>query len=210
MPAQTRKLTWIGLALIVVMAGILVWWMPAERTLGQGVKAVYVHVALTQAGMLGLLVAGLLGIGVLITSGEALHRWMQAAARVGLALYAGGFVFSLLAQITSWGGIAWQEPRVVAALNILAVAIIVQVVIVWLPDGDHWPRVRGLLYAALAAYLLWATGTADDVLHPSAAIRTSPSSAIRLAYLGLLGLAILGAGLLTWAFAAQGGKKTEG
>jgi len=40
--------------LLVVLGMLVVWLAPAERTLGEGIRWVYVHVALVWAGTLAL------------------------------------------------------------------------------------------------------------------------------------------------------------
>jgi hypothetical protein len=187
------------LGAIVIAAAILIWWMPAERTLGQGVKVVYAHVGLTQAGTIGLYLAGLLGLAVALLARNDLDAWMQIAGRVGLGFYAAGFGVSLLAQAISWGGIAWREPRVAVALNVLAAAAIVQIVGSWL----RRPRVRGVLNLALAGVITWAGWRTPNVLHPGDAIGSSPSLALRLAALGLLALCLLAEVWIAWNLRQQ-------
>lgn len=186
---------WIGIAVIVALLAGLTVLSPAEQTLGQAVKIVYLHVALTRAGWIGLLAAGLIGLGLLISGREAWDRWLAPVFWAGMGLYIAGFLISLAAQAASWGGIAWQEPRVASALNAIAAGVIVGVLSMWVP----WPRVRGGLAAAFAVYLGWVTVGAESVLHPGAAISGSGSAAIILSTWGLVGLALaLGAWIVYW------------
>ena len=67
---------------ILAAVAAIVWLAPEEKTLGPGIKSVYVHVALTWTGMTGLTIAGLLGIGAAITNGGRLSRWAQMAGWV--------------------------------------------------------------------------------------------------------------------------------
>lgn len=191
---RSRGAAWAILACIIAAAAVVVWLSPAEQTLGEGVKIVYVHVALTRAGTLGLHLAGLLGLAVLLTGRQPLHDWTVAVGWAGLGLLAGGFLVSLLAQAVSWGGIAWQEPRVSSALSVLAVALIVYIGGGWLPHL----RVRGALAAALVAYMTWANERAGRVLHPGDAIGSSSSSAIQLSAWGLLILSVLLGAWIVW------------
>jgi hypothetical protein len=190
----SRPLTWAVLIGLTATAGILIGLMPAERTLGEAVRIVYAHVALTEAGTLGLYAAGIMGLAVLISGRQTLRLWMQITAGVGLGMLAMGFVVSLAAQQTAWGGIAWQEPRVAAALNVLAIALIVQVLTFWLSNE----RIRGALNAALAGFVIWSGLNAQGVLHPGAAISTSPSAAIRLSFLALTAVCLLAGAWIVW------------
>ncbi|GAB4480371.1 MAG: hypothetical protein Kow00124_26980 [Anaerolineae bacterium] len=183
-PTARRALT----AAAFLLAGALVVWLsPAEQTLGAAVKVVYVHVALSRAGAIGLLIAGLLGLATLITGRAGLWHWTAVIGGVALGIYAAGFAVSIIAQAVSWGGIAWREPRVAAALNGLAIGAIVVVLAGW--AGQR--RIGGLLYALLGSYITWSQITAADILHPGDAISTSTSAAIRFTGLALLVLALL-------------------
>lgn len=182
------------LVALLLIGTILVLTSPAEATLGEIVRIVYVHVALSRAGMLWIVAAGLLGLVVLVFGGGRIAAWMRGAGWAGLLLYAGGFAVSLIAQVTSWGGIAWREPRVMAAGNVLAVATIVQALCTWVGA----PRLRGILRAALAAILIYANMRAVNVLHPGNAISGAASGAIQLSGYLLLAVALLLGGWIAW------------
>lgn len=190
----SRLLAWVVLLMLMSAAGVLTAFMPAERTLGETVRVVYIHVALTEAGTLGLYAAGIMGLAVLISGQKTPRLWMQITAGVGLGMLAAGFLVSLVAQQMAWGGIAWQEPRVAAALNVLAVALIVQVLTFWLSNE----RIRGALNAGLAGFVVWSGLNAQGILHPGAAISTSPSATIRLSFLILVALCVLTEAWIVW------------
>ena len=193
-PLDTQKKNWLFWLAILITAGLLLWFAPEEQTLGGGIKSVYVHVALIWVGMAGLTLAGFIGLGVIIWANEQLSSWMQTVGWVAFAFYAAGVGMSVLASKVNWGNVFWQEPRMRAALNTLAVVLIVEVVIDWVP----WIRLRGVMSAGLVAMLAWTTLAAPLVLHPSDPIRTSSSSAIQLTFLGLFLLCALAAVWLVW------------
>jgi hypothetical protein len=184
-------LFWIPLSAVFL---VLFWTAPEEQSLGQGIRSVYVHVGLIWAGMAGIVIAGLLGLIVLLSAKEQVASWMQTTGWVALAFYAGGVAMSALASKENWGGVFWQEPRMRVALNMLAVALIVQVLISWLP----WSRVRGMLALGLPVALAWTTSKAPLVLHPSDPIRTSTSTAIQASFFGFFILSLLAATWLIW------------
>lgn len=194
------KKDWLYWAILLAVGATLMWLAPEEQTLGSGIRSVYVHVALIWVGMVGLALAGILGVGVLIWAGERAVNWMQTIGWVGLAFYAAGLAMSILASKVNWGNVFWQEPRMRVALNMFAMALIVEIVISWLP----WVRLRGLLSIGLIAILLWATLRAPLVLHPSNPIQTSSSSAIQLTFAGLFLICGLGAAWLVWKLARGG------
>lgn len=182
---------WILLGGLLTMAAFLLMLAPEESTLGQGIKTVYVHVALTWTGMAGFVVAGLLGLLVLATGSRRFADWMQTLGWVAFGFYAAGIAMSALASKVNWGNVFWQEPRMMAALNGLAVAVIVLAANVWIP----WVRVRGALQAILPAIIFWLTYSAPLLLHPRNPISTSDSLGIKLAFGGMFALT---ASLAVW------------
>jgi len=180
---------WSILVIIVILAGLLVLLAPAEATIGQGIRIVYIHVALIWSGMLILLVAGLLGLIILLSGRDRLAGWMQAIAWTGLVIFASGVITSLAAEIVNWGGIAWREPRTAANLNLLAIAIITQVINSWLAK----PRLNGGLNFLLAAAIVWTTLSTEVQLHPDNAVGDATSSTIQFAFYGLTILCLIAA-----------------
>jgi hypothetical protein len=198
-PVRPTAWQWGALAALLLAGGAVVIFAPLERTLGGAVRLVYVHVALSRAGMFGFVAVGLVGLIVLAVADGRLAGWMAAAGWAALALYGAGFAVSIGAQIASWGGIAWREPRVLAAANVLAAAVIVQLVAVLLP----WLRARGALRALFGLYQLWTSARAPNILHPGAAISGSESAAIRSVGVLLLVIALALGLWMTWLLAPR-------
>lgn len=184
---HSRKATWISLVSVLLLALLAVILSPAEQMLGAAVKWVYVHVAFSRAGGIGFIVTGLVGVVVFFTGNELLSGWMRSIGWVSLALFIIGFLISIIAQAASWNGIAWREPRVSGALNVLAVAVIVQILNAWL----NWVQGRGALRVLLAAFVLWTELRAENILHPGDAISASGSAGIVVANWVLLACALL-------------------
>jgi hypothetical protein len=195
---NSHRFTWAILGGILTAAAVLLWIAPAEQTLGQGLKIVFLHAALIQTGFIGLIVAGLLGLASLVTDRAAVAVWNRAVGTVALAFYLGGMVASLAAAQVNWGGLGLAEPRMAAGINTALLAIIVWIAGGWLKDLPHGLRITGALSAALAAYLVWSVATTPLVLHPDNPINTSPSAAIRLSFYALLALSILAAVWAVW------------
>jgi hypothetical protein len=190
---SSGKAGWAVLGGLLILAALLLWLAPAEETLGNGITSVYIHVALTWTGMTGLLLGGLLGLIMAIFTRSALQNWIYSLVWIALAMFAGGLIMSIIAARVNWGAIFWQEPRTSSALQLLAIGLIVQLL-----NGWRLPyRLKGLLYAVPAAYLVWSTLVTPLVLHPGNAARSSPSTAIQLVFFALFGLfAIAGAWLV--------------
>ena len=63
---------WVVLALIVILQIVVLIISPEEKTLGAGIKPVYLHVSLTWVGMILALVCALIGLGLAISGHERL------------------------------------------------------------------------------------------------------------------------------------------
>lgn len=188
---HSRKTSWIVLIVIASLAAVILLVAPEEKTLGTGIRSVYVHVALTWTGMTGIIVAGFAGLAAAIFNRPRLQSWARTITWVALAAFTAGLFMSIIAAGINWGGVFWREPRTNAVLIILAAGLIVQGLSSWPIDQ----RIKGLLNFLLAAVFLWLILTTPLVLHPGNAARTSNSFAIRFTFFGLYGLSLLAA---TW------------
>lgn len=184
----------LALGGIVAVAAVILWLAPEEATLGQGIRSVYVHVALIWVGIAGFMAAGLLGLGLLITGDERLHLWMRTIGWVGVGFFAAGLAMSAISSKVNWGSVFWQEPRMRSSSTALAIAVIIMATMGWFP----WLRLRGALMTAVPLIFYWLTARTELVLHPDNPIGTSDSLGIQVTFVGLFLLAGLAAGLLVW------------
>lgn len=191
---RSKTFAWLLLAGLLGTAVAIVWLAPEEQTLGSAIKYVYVHVALTRAGMYGIYLAGILGLVIAITNRAILQQWTQKLTWVAYLLFLAGGIVSLMAERVSWGGIPWSEPRNVTTLNVLTVGIITLILAGWVP----WVRLRGLLYTTLAAYAAWVIPRTPLVLHPEDAVGTSTSALIQWTFAGLTALCVLIGAWMLW------------
>lgn len=191
---QSPKFIWPGIGLLLALAGLLIWWGPDEQTLGQGIKIVYLHVGLIWAGLFGFVLAALVGLVVLVSGRSAGRGWLQTMGWVALGFYAAGVAASMLASKINWGAVFLQEPRMAAAVNGLAVAIILLIVADWTP----WLRLRGALAIVLVGVLLWLNQRAALVLHPPNPIQASSSLGIRFTFVAVTAVFVLVGAWLTW------------
>ncbi len=191
---RQKPLPWLILGGLLTTAVFFLYLAPQEATLGTGIRSVYVHVALTWTGMAGFVLAGLLGLAVLASGHEKLARWMMVLGWVAYGFYVAGVATSAVASRINWGGVFWQEPRMMAAFNSLAIATIIMVFNLWIP----WVRLRGLLQAAIPLLVAWITYNAPLVLHPRNPIFSSESFGIQFAFVGIFLLFFAIAGWIVW------------
>jgi hypothetical protein len=184
-----------GFTFLAVAVALLLWLAPAEKTLGTGMRSVYLHVGLIWTGIAGFTVAGLLGLLVLWRDDARLDDWAQTVGWVAAGFFAAGFLSSMLASSINWGGVFLSEPRNASALMVFSVALIVQIWGSW----PVWTRSKGLSRVVPVALFVWSDLTTPLVLHPQDPIRTSTSVAIQYAFLGIFVLFSLVAALLVVA-----------
>jgi hypothetical protein len=204
---SSRRRFWLWIGLCVVLAALVLWAIPAERTIGQVIKIVYLHGALSRAGMLGFLAAGVFGLAYLIRLRPALGRWSRALLISGWCFWIAHFLVSMPATRLTWGPwVAWGEPRVTMTLQIAAAGLLV-ILVTWLLKDLRFAAAANLLFAVAFAVLAARTGV---LRHPLDPIGSSPSTMLRLVYLALL-VPIVGCmALVAWRMAAGSLLRSDG
>jgi hypothetical protein len=196
--AFLRRRFWLVLTLCLVVAAVILILMPGEKTLGWVIKIVYLHGALSRAGMVGLWAAGIAGAVYLIRPRPALARWTSALLLCGWGYWAAHFIVSMPATRLTWGPwIAWGEPRVTMTLQVLAAGLVVIVITRLLKDA-RFTAAATLLLAVAIALLVGRTGV---LRHPLDPIGSSPSTLFRLVYLLLLIPVVGSMFLIAWRLA---------
>ncbi|MCA9245451.1 MAG: cytochrome c biogenesis protein CcsA [Planctomycetales bacterium] len=108
-----------GILFAALLAGVgflILRVAPAEKTMGEVQRIVYVHVAVATFGMFGMLLAAAAGLALLVRRDQGWDHWGRAAAEVG-------WLCSTLTLITGslWAHEAWNtwwtwEPRLTSSL----------------------------------------------------------------------------------------------
>ncbi len=174
---------WPLFGLCALLAALILVLMPQEKILGQVIKLVYLHGALSRAGMIGFWAAGIAGAAYLVRPGDSLVRWSRALLLSGWGYWTVHFLVSMPATRLTWGPwIAWGEPRVTMTLQVIAVGLIV-IAVAWLLDHARFTAAVNLLLGIAILFLVERTGV---LRHPLDPIGASPSSTLRLIYLLLL------------------------
>ena len=174
-----------GLALL---ATTLLLIMPPEETLGQIIKAVYIHAALVQTGLLLFLAAGLCGVGFLILKTEAWRSVMSASQTAGLIIWSLYALSSMIATRLAWGvWIAWEEPRVISSAVIWAAALLFFLMVVWIRNAYFTAAAN----VVLALFSWTATKSAGLVRHPFDPIGDSGSLTYKIYFLLIFTLTAL-------------------
>lgn len=191
--AFLNKYKWLPLVFILILQIAVLILSPEERTLGAGIKPVYLHVSLTWTGMVFFLFSAILGIVVLIWGNRQLSCWQRNFFLVAVLFFGVGFIISMYASWVNWGGIPWQEPKIRNALNVLVSGIGIW----YLRELIKLERVKGVLGIVPVIYLIIGGRSPQMVLHPDSPVATSPLG-IRGTFYILFGLALLLAAWLLW------------
>jgi hypothetical protein len=202
-PSGTRPRAaraWGAVALGLVAAALWAFLAPEERSLGSGIRMVYLHVSATWAGITFLYGAGILGcLSLLLRSPDGFRGWLRSVWTAGLAAFAAGLLLSLMAAHVSWGGIFWAEPRMRASLGVVAVSLLALAV----DTGVRGSRWKGLTWtvAALACFVILRS--AGLFIHPDRPIRPTTPWSIRGTFLGMYALFLLTSAALASALPRQ-------
>lgn len=192
--ATIRRWSWplfLGLALALVL---LLWLSPAERTLGQTVKLVYLHGALVRTAMILFVISLPAHLVALITRRNAWLAWGQAFSWTAVTVWLVHTLVSMMTTYAAWGVfIAWFEPRTRFTFILAAVGLIIGGVAYLIADD----RFTALVFALLAGLVLLLLPQLGFIQHPLDPIGTSPSTEIQIFYAAIGLVSLLMGGLVT-------------
>lgn len=188
---------WGGLAVVLA---VLLWLSPAERTLGQAVKLVYLHGALVRTATLLFAISLPVNLGALIVGRGLWLAWGKALAWTAVIIWLAHTLFSMVTTYATWGMfIAWFEPRTRFTFTLAAVGIVI-LAVARLVDNS---RFSGLAFALLAGLTLVLAPRLGAIQHPLNAIGSSPSSTIRAFYAAILVVLLVMGGLMVLWFQSR-------
>jgi hypothetical protein len=171
--------------------------LPAERTIGAVIKLVYLHGALSRAGMVGFGLGGVAGLARLAwpAQGPILSRWSNGLIWSGWGFWTMHFLVSIPATRFTWGPwIAWGEPRVTMTIQVIAAGLAV-ILVSQLLGSPVFSAAANALLGAVVLFLVLQTGV---LLHPLDPIGNSPSPEFRLLYAALVAAVMASLGLVAW------------
>lgn len=179
---------WVPVGLVLLTL-VLAWLSPSEKTLGDKIKLVFLHGALTWVGMLLYTIAGLTGLIYLGTRAESWYQWTRAFYRTALLTWGAVIVVGYVSMTIIWGGFQ-GEPRFIMMIGfwILAWAIY------YLAGVLESPRAAAALYAGAGVALWVARIFTGKLFHPQNPIGESNVAAIKVFFAAIF-LVMLLAGL---------------
>jgi hypothetical protein len=184
----------VSLIVLTGLSALLLLLIPAEQTLGNIIKVIFLHGALVEVGLLVFAAAGLTGLAYLVWRTAALDGWTLALQKTGVILWIVYALSSMVSTKLAWGQwIAWDEPRVRASALVLGFSILCLLFVLWV-DNRFFTALANLAVAGVSWYLVKG---ANILRHPFDPIGTSSSDRYRIFFVLLLLLILLLAAQLT-------------
>ncbi len=178
----TRTVLYAAIAIAAAGCTVSILSIPPDARLGTMVRFVMFHGASTWVNMGTFTLAGIFGIAYVLGVGGAL-RWAEAFRWFSLPLWAVNTVLGIVSMQLLWGGILWNEPRLLMTFGILAAAI----VILALQLVFDQPRVPAALDALLAGALWYLVLVLPNLFHPDSPVFSSGDPAYIVGFFGMVG-----------------------
>lgn len=188
-----RRRAWLLLFGLLAILALLLWLSPAEQTLGQKVKLVYLHGALVRTAMVLFGISLPVNLVALVGRRIRWSIWGRALVWAAIALWLAHTFVSMVTTFAAWGVIvAWFEPRTRFTFALAGVGVLFLVVAHLMSSI----RFSALAFALLAGLALGLSPGLGVVQHPLNPIGSSASSAIRYFYTAILAVLLAIGGLL--------------
>ena len=169
----------IAAAAIACVAAVLS--IPPDERLGTMVRFVMFHGASTWVNMGTFTLAGVLGLAFAFGAGK-LGRWGEAFRWFSLPLWTVNTVLGILSMQLIWGGILWNEPRLLMTFGLLASSVVILAIQLIF---DH-PKIPAVLDAVLAAALWYLVLALPNLFHPDSPVFSSDNAAFIYGFLGMV------------------------
>lgn len=178
--SRTVLFALIPLAAAACVASILS--IPPDARLGTMVRFAMFHGASTWVNMATFTLAGILGLASLFGATK-LVRWNEAFRWFSLPLWAVNTVLGIMSMQLLWGGILWDEPRLLMTFGLLAGAVIILGIQLIFDN----PKIPAALDAVLAASLWFLVLVLPNLFHPDSPVFGSENKAYVYGFLGMVG-----------------------
>lgn len=184
--------TWVWLAGILVAIAGLTFLGPAEKSLGENVRVVYLHGAWVWTALAAFLAAGLIGLVGVLGRDDRWNRWSRALGRTGLLFWLSYIPIAMWAMETNWNGLFLIEPRFRVAIIFAVTGVLLQLGVTLL-ERPVWASLGNLGFILALFLVLQST---RNIMHPPSPILEADSWRIQAYFAALLSLTFISAGLV--------------
>ena len=195
-----HRWTWPLFAGLLILLAVLLWLSPAEQTLGQAVKLVYLHGTLVRTAMIVFAISLPINLLALIRPQKNWATWGKAFVWGAATIWLAHTLFSMVTTYITWGiAIAWFEPRTRFTFAVAGASVI----FVAAAHFVNNTRFSSLSFTVLGGLILSLLPRLGIIQHPLDPIGTSTSDAIRAFYAAILVITLILGGLLIIWFQAK-------
>lgn len=181
--SKTARIALVALIPAAVVAcAVAILSIPPDEKLGAMVRFVMFHGASTWVNMGTFTLAGVLGLAFIFGAAK-LGRWGEALRWFSLPLWTLNTILGILSMKLIWGGILWNEPRLLMTFGLLAASVIIVALQLIF---DH-PKIPAALDAVLAAALWFLVLALPNLFHPDSPVFSSGNPAYINGFLGMVG-----------------------
>lgn len=172
---------------------------PSEKTIGKVIGLVYLHVGFFIGSFALLILTILFGVSWWFRKNKLLFIFNQNSYRISFFSWVVYFILSALIAKLSWGGVFWEEPRMVIAIEVIFIFLFV-FLLDWFFDKKFTPY----FYTAgsLSSIGIWFFRF--SIMHPRAPIRNSDVFLIKIS--ALVSIVFTALSIVLLAIAVSGRK----
>jgi hypothetical protein len=156
------KLNITGIIILLTAAAIIILLAPSERTLGDTVKAVYIHGAMIWVSLMLFAITGAIGITQLIKPNNSKDTYLLGFEETAAGFWLTSTILGFIVAYVTWGGIIWAEPRIWMAVLITILSISIYIISRF-HGNPALNRTLAVILAITAGGLLINAGR---ILHP--------------------------------------------
>jgi hypothetical protein len=180
----------ISASLVIVSLAItaVAVTIPAEQTLGNVIKIIFVHAVFAQAGLITFIAAGFIAIVSILKKKNDLYGWMTSTQITAVLIWTIYYLTSMIATYYAWRMfITWEEPRVQMTLWIFAFAVVFLAISIWIRHIYF----SAILNIFLTGIVLYLSLTTVNIRHPGNPIGDSGSVIYMILFYVMLFLVVL-------------------
>lgn len=175
-------------AIYLFITSLLLWITPAEKTLGQIIKVVFFHVALSHASLYAFYLSAFAGLIALLLYRKkesdlvrSASLWSLHLGRVALFVWGISVIISLWAMELAWGQVDFREPLTVFVIIIMFLGIGKELVISGI--RPIYASIANLLFAIIITLTRPNVGR---IMHPENPIGSSEVTLFKTLSTGLV------------------------